>query len=57
MPRYSGRTVEELIEYIDRPLVTTENIHYLDEVWKEYDKETHEWGNWGLDGFEAAMNK
>lgn len=41
--------------YIDRPLVASGNISRLHDVWKEYDKETHEWGNWGLDEFEAEV--
>ena len=40
-------------KYIDRPLVNAENIHNLRDEWERYDKETHKWGLWGLDEFEA----
>jgi len=39
--------------YIDRPLVTTEKVAFLEEEWRKYSKETQEWASWGLDAFEA----
>jgi len=39
--------------YIDRPLVTTEKVAFLEEEWRKYSKETQEWPSWGLDAFEA----
>ena len=41
--------------YIDRPLVTEENIGHLAEEWDKYDKETREWSDWGLNELEAEM--
>ncbi len=41
-------------KYIDQPLVSRDGIAGLREVWNNYDRETHQWGNWGLDDFEAA---
>ncbi len=42
-------------QYIDRPLVSPENIQYLHQEWQRYKKETHDWTLWGLDEFETEM--
>jgi len=39
--------------YIDRPLVTTEKVAFLEKEWQKYSEETQQWTNWGLDAFEA----
>jgi len=41
--------------YINRPLVTEENIGLLADEWEKYDNETQEWSGWGLDELEAEM--
>ncbi len=38
--------------HIDRPLVETNNIKRIEEVWQSYLEETLSWTNWGWDGFE-----
>jgi len=35
-------------KYIDKPLVASENIQVLKDVWDEYNKETFNWMNWGI---------
>ena len=42
-------------KYMDRPLITEENIPQLADTWQEYDRETHKWTLWGPDELEAEM--
>ena len=42
--------------YIDRPLIESENVEKLHEVWNKYEKETQSWGNWSIDDFIKDVN-
>ena len=35
-------------EFIDRPLVSAENIEVLSKAWHEFHKEMDSWGSWGM---------
>ena len=39
------------LAYIDKPLVTTDQIGAIQEAWHAYHRATHEWMAWGLDAF------
>lgn len=43
--------------YIDRPLVTKEGIESLKRVWDEYDKETREWTQWGIEDLRKELEQ
>jgi hypothetical protein len=43
--------------YIDKPLVTAHGIAALRKVWDEYDKETHQWANWGIQEFQEELQR
>ena len=32
--------------YMDRPLVTVDNVAHLRQVWSDFERETHDWANW-----------
>ncbi len=42
-------------QYMDFPLVKTENIPKLGDTWQEYRRETENWDPWELDEFEEEM--
>ena len=39
------------LAYIDRPLATKDSVATLAQAWRDFDMETQEWSNWGMDGF------
>ena len=41
--------------YVDRSLVTESNLGVLRQSWDVFDRETHDWGNWGLNELEKEM--
>lgn len=41
--------------YIDKPLVTTEGIAPLRDVWEAYEEETEKWSNWGMTEFKREF--
>jgi hypothetical protein len=45
---YGGLAVPmwDQFRYMDRPLVTGNNIEHLRQVWADYERETHDWANW-----------
>lgn len=44
-------------EYMDQPLVNSANIPVLGEVWRNFEKETHAWGNWGYRHLKTELTK
>ena len=36
-------------QFIDRPLVSKENVGALRQAWKDLERQMHEWGNWRMD--------
>jgi hypothetical protein len=38
-------------EFIERPMVTKENVEMLDKVWQEFRRESDSWSSWGIDDF------
>ncbi len=38
-------------EHMDRPLIETEKMAKLSETWRQYEDETEQWLQWGLDEF------
>lgn len=44
-------------EYIDRPLVTDDQIDELRNVWEAFEKEAREWGNWSMAEMEIELAK
>jgi len=41
------------LKFIDKTLVSTENVETLSKAWQDFQKETEEWGLWGLKIFKA----
>jgi HEPN superfamily AbiU2-like protein len=43
--------------FIDRPLIESDKIEHLHELWNQYEKETRSWGNWGIEEIEKEMKE
>lgn len=41
----------DLFKYIERPLVTASQVDKLADLWRQIEKETHGWSQWGLDQY------
>ncbi|MHC4441127.1 MAG: PGN_0703 family putative restriction endonuclease [Planctomycetota bacterium] len=43
--RFLASAIFDKFEYIDRPLINTEKIEYLEEAWRRFEEETHKWSS------------
>lgn len=44
-------------KYIDRALITSDNISHLRDIWQQYSKETQTWSQWGLNELEKMVGQ
>lgn len=44
--------VFDQFQFIERPLVSKENVGALRQAWKDLERQMHEWGNWQMDELE-----
>ena len=44
------------LEFIDKPLVLTENIELISDAWHEFHRETDSWGDWGPGNLKEEMD-
>ena len=44
-------------QYIDKPLVAPDKVEGLRALWKQYENESHDWGQWGMNDYELEFAK
>lgn len=44
-------------QYIDEPLVAPNQVEGLRALWKQFENESHDWGQWGLNEYDSEFAK
>ena len=44
-------------QYIDNPLVAPDQVEGLRALWRQFDKESHDWGQWGMNEYDSEFSK